>query len=175
MNKNEILFDTEAFLKGTYYFNDQERGIYIKLLCEQHQFGHLPASYFETVCISADVASRFIKDAEGCYYNELFEKRAKASPKKKVVIEFDLRFVEQPWSHSFQKWLAYKKSRNESYKTQASLEACYRNLKRLSDDDPIKGDAVVDNAMGSNYMGLVPLKTWFKPQNNSRKYLDGKR
>ena len=88
--------------------------------------------------------------------------------------EFDFSFVEEKWKELFTEWINYKKSRNENYKTQKSLEACYRNLLKLSNNDVFKGRQVLDRAMGNNYAGLLPLKE-FEQTKNFTGYIDGKR
>lgn len=75
-----ILFYTSDFLSGTAFFTDEQRGQYIKLLCEQHQNGHIPESHLFEVCkydgntVVSPVVSKFVKDEEGKYYNERMEK-----------------------------------------------------------------------------------------------------
>jgi hypothetical protein len=71
--------------------------------------------------------------------------------------DFNFSFVEVEWKSLFEEWLLYKKSRKEYYKTQQSIEACYRNLKTLSRNDINIGRKVLDKSMGNNYQGLVPV------------------
>jgi hypothetical protein len=71
---------------------------------------------------------------------------------------FDFSFIDPKFKESFDLWVKYKKSRNEMYKNQDSLEACYRNLLKLSMEDSVKAKLVIDQAMGNNYAGLFPLK-----------------
>ena len=88
--------------------------------------------------------------------------------------EFDLKFVSPDWSELFNNWVKYKKSRNENYKTQQSLEACYRLLLKLSTEDINIGKLIIDQSMGNNWAGLFPLKKemQFKDERNtSKKYL----
>jgi hypothetical protein len=73
--------------------------------------------------------------------------------------DFDFSFIDSKFKDLFELWIKYKKSRKEMYKTQESIEACYRNLLKLSMDDPIKAKLVIDQAMGNNYAGLFPLKS----------------
>lgn len=71
-----ILFYTSDFLSGTAFFTDAQRGQYIRLLCEQHQNGHIPERHMFDICQSYDspVFKKFVKDAEGNYYQERMEK-----------------------------------------------------------------------------------------------------
>ena len=72
--------------------------------------------------------------------------------------KFNFDFVEEQFKDVFNSWLQYKKERKETYKTQTSLEACYRNLKKLSDNNPEKANAIVEYSFANNYSGLFPLK-----------------
>jgi hypothetical protein len=76
MSDPAVLFYTSDFLTGTAFFTDAERGQYIRLLCEQHQIGHIPEKHMITICFSlaSPVVKKFIKDSAGNYYNERMEK-----------------------------------------------------------------------------------------------------
>jgi hypothetical protein len=71
-----ILFYTGDFLSGTAFFNDEQRGQYIRLLCEQHQNGHIPEEHMINICKTYDspVLKKFVKDSVGLYFNERMEK-----------------------------------------------------------------------------------------------------
>ena len=77
-----VLFYTSDFLSGTAFFNDEQKGQYITLLCQQHQLGSIPENHMIYICKSLDspVVKKFIKDNSGNYYNERMrsegEKRA---------------------------------------------------------------------------------------------------
>ena len=75
MKDPAVLFYTKDFLTGTAFFTDAERGQYIRLLCEQHQNGHIPENHMVSVCLSlaSPVVKKFIKDSDGNYYNERME------------------------------------------------------------------------------------------------------
>lgn len=84
-----ILFYTADFLTGTAFFTDEQRGQYIRLLCEQHQNGHIPESHMIDVCKSLDsvVVGKFKKDKSGMYFNQRMEderlKRVKYSESRR--------------------------------------------------------------------------------------------
>jgi len=101
MKDPAVLFYTSDFLTGTAFFTDSERGQYIKLLCEQHQIGHIPENHMIEVCgsLSSPVVKKFVKDDAGDYYNERMEeeiiKRQKHSEKQKENIK-------KRWSEKYQ-------------------------------------------------------------------------
>lgn len=70
-----VLFYTSDFLTGTAFFTDEQRGQYIRLLCEQHQNGHIPENHMLTICLSlgSPVVKKFVRDADGNFYNERME------------------------------------------------------------------------------------------------------
>jgi hypothetical protein len=76
--------------------------------------------------------------------------------KKKA--DFDFHFIDVKFIPVFMEWMDYKKSRNEKYKNQKSVEACYRNLLRLSSGNPDTARQIIDQATGNNWAGLFPLK-----------------
>jgi len=72
--------------------------------------------------------------------------------------KFNFDFIEESYKDIFESWLNYKKERKESYKTQTSLEACYRNLKKLSGNNPETAKEIIENSFANNWSGLFPLK-----------------
>ena len=67
-----ILFYTSDFLTGTQFFTDEQIGQYIKLLCQQHQLGHIPTEHMLNICKTHDspVWCKFIKDEHGAWFND---------------------------------------------------------------------------------------------------------
>lgn len=85
-----VLFYTSDFLSGTQFFTDEQCGQYIRLLCQQHQLGHIPEQHMLNICKTHDspVMSKFVKDPEGLWYNERMElekeKRANYCNSRKI-------------------------------------------------------------------------------------------
>ena len=78
MKDPAFLFYSSDFLSGTMLMSDEEIGQYIKLLCLQHQKGHLKEKDMLNICKTnnEDIFSKFKKDEEGNYYNERLEYEA---------------------------------------------------------------------------------------------------
>lgn len=78
MKDPAFLFYSSDFLSGTMLMTDEEIGQYIKLLCLQHQKGHLKEKDMLNICktYNEDIFSKFKKDEEGKYYNERLEYEA---------------------------------------------------------------------------------------------------
>ena len=75
MKDPAFLFYSSDFLSGTMLMTDEEVGKYIRLLCLQHQKGHLKEKDMLNICkgFNEDIFSKFKKDDEGNYYNERLE------------------------------------------------------------------------------------------------------
>ena len=72
-----FLFYSNDFLTGTYTMTDEQVGKYVRLLCLQHQKGHLSEKDMLTICktYDEDIYSKFIKDGD-MYYNERLKHEA---------------------------------------------------------------------------------------------------
>lgn len=66
-----FLFYSSDFLTGTALMTDEQIGKYIKLLCYQHQIGHLSERDMLKICKThdEDIFSKFEKDENGLFYN----------------------------------------------------------------------------------------------------------
>lgn len=82
------------------------------------------------------------------------ERISKDIPKK----ETDLNFCLPSFVPIMEEWLAYKKKRKESYKTEASVRKCYQNLVKLSDNNSAVAQLIVDQSIANNWAGLFQLK-----------------
>lgn len=80
--------------------------------------------------------------------------------------------VAPAYEKAFKLWLEYKHQRRESYKSDISLKACYNKLVRLSDGDPEKALAIVEQSMANNWAGLFQLKDENGNENNRSTYTD---
>lgn len=70
-----FLFYSSDFLTGTMLMSDEEVGQYIRLMCLQHQKGHLREKDLLKVCDghSEEVFAKFEQDDEGLYFNPRLE------------------------------------------------------------------------------------------------------
>ena len=80
-----ILFYTSDFLTGTSFMSNEQVGIYIKLLCLQHQHGgELPKESFNNIIGNNDIIrNKFIETEDGFYnermMNEMIKRKKKSS------------------------------------------------------------------------------------------------
>lgn len=87
MKNPAVLLYTSDFITGTLFMSNEEVGAYIRLLCMQHQKGHLSKQEILQICKSEIVFNsimiHFKQDSEGLYFNERMdqekEKRTKYS------------------------------------------------------------------------------------------------
>ena len=79
MKDPAFLFYSSDFIVGTLYMTDEQVGKYIKLLCMQHQKGHLKPVIMDSICDKEDteILEKFKKDIEGNYYNQRLDKEMK--------------------------------------------------------------------------------------------------
>jgi len=70
-----FLFYSNDFISGTQFLTDEQVGIYIRLLCAQHQHGRLTEKQVNFICKTHDdeVLLKFKRDDEGLLYNERLE------------------------------------------------------------------------------------------------------
>jgi len=71
-----FLFYSADFIVGTYEMTDEQVGRYIRLMCLQHQKGHLSESVVLSVMggeIDREVIGKLKRDDDGLYYNERLE------------------------------------------------------------------------------------------------------
>lgn len=78
----------------------------------------------------------------------------KASEVKPPKIDF----VADEFREIFNTWLEYKRQRKESYKSEKSLQSCYKQLLRLCDNNPNVATQIIEQSMANNWAGLFELK-----------------
>lgn len=66
-----FLFYSSDFLTGTSFLTNEQVGMYIRLLCHQHQNGHLKEKDILKICGSCDedIFEKFEKDEQGLFFN----------------------------------------------------------------------------------------------------------
>lgn len=66
-----FLFYSSDFLTGTFFMSDEQIGKYIRLLCFQHQHGHLADDQMLAICKTLDpvILEKFDRDQDGRLYN----------------------------------------------------------------------------------------------------------
>ena len=66
-----FLFYSSDFLTGTMFMTNEQVGAYIKLLCVQHQYGHISLQQIKNIAGEQTeiIISKFTTDENGLYYN----------------------------------------------------------------------------------------------------------
>lgn len=87
---------TADFLVRTQSMTDEQVGKYIRLLCYQHQNGHLTKEDLLSFCKGEDnlVFSKFVKDEKGYYFNEEMENEVL---RRAIVSESKSQNVNKRW------------------------------------------------------------------------------
>lgn len=67
-----FLFYSNDFMSGTQFFTHEQTGKYIRMLCAQHQHGHLSQEQVLMICGTLDkqVLEKFEQDPTGKFFNE---------------------------------------------------------------------------------------------------------
>jgi hypothetical protein len=75
MKDPAFLFYSSDFLTGTSLLNDEQVGKYIRILCHQHQRGHLSEKDMKKICngYDEDIFCKFQKDCDGNFFNQRLE------------------------------------------------------------------------------------------------------
>ena len=79
-----FLFYSSDFLIGTFGMSDAQVGQYIRLMCLQHQKGHLPEQLIKSITggvFDPGVMEKFEQDDDGLYYNVRLEEESKKRAK----------------------------------------------------------------------------------------------
>lgn len=58
-----------------------------------------------------------------------------------------------------EKWLSYKKSRKESYKSTDSIKAFYKKLIELSENNFTTAEKIIENSIANNWAGIFKIKS----------------
>ena len=95
-----FLFYPSDFLTGTALMSDEQVGKYIKLLCYQHQKGHLTERDMLKICSThdEDILCKFEKDENGLYYNvrlqqEVEKRKAYSESRRQNRIKKDMNNI----------------------------------------------------------------------------------
>ena len=99
-----FLFYSSDFLTGTALMSDDQIGKYIKLLCYQHQKGHLTERDMLKICLThdEDIFSKFEKDENGLYYNarlqqEVEKRKAYSESRRQNRIKKDMNNISKTY------------------------------------------------------------------------------
>jgi hypothetical protein len=82
-------FYSENFIEGTRYFSDEQTGKYIRLLCIQDIYGHIPEETMISVCgfKDPDIWAKFKQDPNGKFYNQRLEYEKKIRGTEMSIID----------------------------------------------------------------------------------------
>lgn len=84
-------------------------------------------------------------------------KKKDKTPKPKNP-PFDLSFIgDEVWESLVRTWLDYKRSRNESYKSDLSVKKFHTMLRNLSGGDPAVAGKIIDKSIARNWAGIFEL------------------
>lgn len=82
---------------------------------------------------------------------------------------FDFSFCSSEFEDLLKTWLSYKKSKNQTYKSEASIKIFYKKLLEYSGSDLDKAKIIIENSMCNNWSGIFALKETNQNNSYSRK------
>lgn len=97
---------------------------------------------------------RILKDP----IKENFNTPHKENLKDNNIVIFNNNLTDSNIKPAFEKWLAYKKEKRQSYKP-IGLKMCLKKLEELSGGNLGIAMQIVDESISNNWSGLFPLKT----------------
>jgi uncharacterized protein YdaU (DUF1376 family) len=124
-----FLFYSSDFLTGVADLSMDERGVYITLLCLQHQKGRLTPKMIH-LCggnATADVLAKFSKDDEGNFYNERLE----------VEIQKRKEHTEKQRQRAKDGWIKRKDNQSHGNATALPLENENENINVIIDNNSV--------------------------------------
>ena len=182
-----VLFYSSDFLTGTMTMTNEHVGMYIRLLCLQHQKGKLTEKDMLYICSSyvEDVFCKFVRDISGMYFNQRMydeaSKRAKYSESRS-------KNVSKRYQKSKATYVEHMENENENISAfdfnsiwikyprrtgRKKALACFKSSVK-TEEDFINIQKALDNYISSKrvFSGFVQAgSTWF---NNWRDWIDYK-
>lgn len=139
-------------------FDKREKAKEASKARQRHKNGSFCGNNTQSPLVSAtEIPQRKEKESK-----EEESKEKKKEEKKKFSFDFsnfDVRFLDV-----IKTWLEYKKERKEQYRGQKSLDAFYKNLVKLSENNPETATLIIEQSMGNNWAGIFKPKDSDKPK-----------
>lgn len=88
---------------------------------------------------------------------ENFNTPVKENLKDNNIVIFNNNLTDSNIKPAFEKWLAYKKEKKQSYKP-IGLKTCLKKLEELSGGSPDVAMQIVEQSIANNWSGLFPLR-----------------
>ena len=188
-----FLFYSSDFLTGTMFLTDEQVGKFIRLLCLQHQKGHLRKKDMLKICKThdEDVFEMFKIDDEGMYFNERLEFEAnkrkaysesrrnnRKNPNKSSVKNISKTYVKHMENENENENRNINRNKSKIPSEQEFLEYGNTIYKQLGKDtEPFKFGLLakykswLDNGWKNGHG--KPIKNWKNTLNNTLPHIKG--
>jgi len=189
-----FLFYSSDFLTGTMFLTNEQIGIFIRLLCVQHQKGRLREKDMLKICktYDEDVFEMFTKDDENLFYNERLEaevnkrkaysesRRKNRKNKTTPLKNTSLTYVKHMENENENENVIINRNRNKSNipTKEEFLEYATVIYKQLEKDfEPFKFPLLakyttwIDNGWKNGHN--KPIKNWKNTLNNTIPHIKG--
>lgn len=88
---------------------------------------------------------------------ESTQRKEKESKVKESKVK-EMRFVTENFKSVFERWLKYRSEIKKPFKSEMAIQQCYENLLKLSGNDPIKANEIINQSISHEWQGLFELK-----------------
>lgn len=173
-----FLFYPESFLVGVMDMTDEEVGQYIRLMCRQHQKGHLPNSVMEKAFEA--VQEKFVQDENGKWYNKRLEKeiekRAKYTQSRRRNLEsrknddvagWIAEIVPEELQEAFMEWAKMRTMIKKPIVTRTAITRHYNHLCKLAKRTE-KQKKIVEQSIDRCWASFYELKEEQKPRSHRK-------
>jgi len=106
-------------------------------------------------------AKAMLKQKSSYNDNNKYNDNDKDKYKNKEYI--NLEFLEV-----FNKWMKYKSDRKESYKSEISKKSFYNSLLKLSNNNPMLANEIIEQSISNNWAGIFELKNKLTTSNGNK-------
>jgi len=89
------------------------------------------------------------------------KERKKEGKNKEETIREELKkydWINSLFLDSIVEWLSYKAEKRQTYKSERSLKTFHKSLLNLSNNDPGRAKAIIEQSMANNWAGIFELK-----------------
>lgn len=116
--------------------------------------------------ITSDTLSDSTSDNASALNKLNYTKLNKEKSRKEKKQDYDFSLLPDEFIPIIEKWLKYKKERKDTPYKKIGFSALCKNILKLSDNDSIKAELIVEQSMANNWKGLFALKNNYENKNN---------
>ena len=158
-----FLFYSQDFLTGTMFMNNEQVGIYIRLLCAQHQHGGIidKISFCSMVGANEILKSKFVETDDGFFNERLMgemEKRSKKS--SNLSANAKIRWEKQKQLNSKSNAIASEKDMPIENEDESLLYSIDKYAENFKNDFRLDEKVISENSFNPKQLAQARLEFW---------------